>query len=385
MTQRDTTAEHPRSGSPVVHLLAPARVGGLETVVRSLARHQVESGQSVAVGAIGSSHDAVAPFLDRVADRVPTHFLQVPTRGYLRERRAVGELLTELDARLLHTHGQRVDVVDGGVARKVGLPVVSTAHGFIGRGVKGRLYRFLQTRCWRGFNAVVAVSKPLADELDSSGVPRSRLHVVPNAWEPDRPPRSEEDARASLGVNGSAFHIGWIGRLSPEKGPDVFLQALDLLRRRDHAFAASVIGEGPLERELRSQAESAGIRDRIRWHGRVPGASELLAAFDVIVISSRTEGTPMVLLEAMFQGVPLVATAVGGIPFTLGKKEGYLVPSEDAEAIAEALSRIRRRPGEAEARASCARTRIRRERSMAQWVQRYEEVYRAAEAEMIST
>lgn len=365
---------------PIVHLLAPAQVGGLETVVRTLARAQLERGQPVIVAATGAEPSETAPFLESLDDSVPSRHLNVPHRAYHRERKAVSALLEESDARLLHTHGQRVDVVNGGIARRQDIPAVSTAHGFIGGGgLKSRFFRYLQMRSWRRFDAVVAVSHPLAEELRSSGVPKSRVHVVPNAWEPDVPPCSGEEARAVLGVEPSEFHLGWVGRLGREKGPDLFLDALKIVANEGRSFVASIVGEGPLEGELKERSASLQLDDRVRWHGSIPEASRLLKAFDAVVISSRTEGTPMVLLEAMAQGVPVVASAVGGIPHTLESREGYLVPPEDPRALARALLEVAVDPDEADARAARARRRILEERSLARWTARYEKIYRTAE------
>lgn len=110
----------------------------------------------------------------------------------------------------------------------------------------------------------------------------------------------------------------------------------------------------------------------------MPGAERLFRAFDALVLSSRTEGTPIVLFEAMAAGVPIVATRVGGVPDMLSPREAELVPSGDPAALAAAIRGIHRDPGAAAAKARVARERLCREFQAEPWIERYEAVYRAA-------
>jgi len=102
-----------------------------------------------------------------------------------------------------------------------------------------------------------------------------------------------------------------VGRLSREKGADVILDAIAACKP---PWRLSIIGDGPERERLKQQAARLGITDRVTWHGPVSNAGKLLSAFDAFVLSSRTEGTPIVLFEAMHSGVPIVTTSVGGVP-----------------------------------------------------------------------
>jgi glycosyltransferase involved in cell wall biosynthesis len=124
-------------------------------------------------------------------------------------------------------------------------------------------------------------------------------------------------------------------------------------------------------------ASRLGVSDRICWHGPVPDASTLFTAFDGLVLSSRTEGIPIVLLEAMAAGTPIVASKVGGVPDMLSDSEALLVPPEDSAALAAALDALRADPAGAAARAAAARVRLEREFALAPWLRRYEALYQS--------
>jgi len=262
--------------------------------------------------------------------------------------------------------------VDAGVARRLGRPVVTTLHGYTGGGWKNRFYQRLQSRRLRHFDAVVAVSRPLAEAARRHGVPIDRVHVVRNAWAGgaflDR-----AAARVALGVPAEGFRVGWVGRLSREKGPDVTLEAMSYLL--DLPVALSIIGGGREAAALRTLAASCGVAERVAWHGIVPEAGSLLRAFDVVVLSSRTEGTPIVLLEAMAAAVPVVASCVGGLPDVVSSDEALLVAPDDPSACAAAVRAVYADRAGAERRARAAGARLEREFGRSAWLSCYEALY----------
>jgi glycosyltransferase involved in cell wall biosynthesis len=115
---------------------------------------------------------------------------------------------------------------------------------------------------------------------------------------------------------------------------------------------------------------------RVTFHGQVDDAAGRLHAFDTVVLSSRSEGTPMVLLEAIAAGVPVVTTAVGGVPDVIGPGEGLLVPPERPTALAQAIRNVQAHPAAAKQRAEAARVRLALEFGPERWLARYEEIYR---------
>jgi len=354
---------------------APARVGGLETVVATLSAGLAGRGHRVRIAALldsGSDHGCDA-FADLGAMGVEVRELRVQGRRYGEEVRRLVALTREEQQTVVHTHGYHSDLVGWRSARIAGHPVVSTVHGYTGGGFKNRLYEWLDRRALTQFDAVAAVSRSLARSLARSGVRESRLHTVPNACNP-AVLVERGDARKRLGLPEAKVVIGWVGRLTAEKGPDVFIDAVALLPRE---LTGSMIGVGPLRPELEARATSAGVGNRLVWHGLVPDAGRLLAAFDVLVLSSRTEGTPIVLLEAMRSGVPVVATAVGGVPDVAPSGEIVLVPPDAPDAIAHGVADCLNETKATAARIAAARERVRASYAVGPWIDRYETIYRS--------
>jgi len=357
----------------ILQVLAPACVGGLERVVQLLAQGLRDRGHEVHVAAVlteGASH----PFVDSLrAAGLSTWPVVVSARGYLGERGTIREVCRQLRPAIVHTHGYRPDVVDAGIARSLGIPVVSTLHGFTGGGWRNRFYEWVQRMAARRMEAVVAVSRPMARALAQDGIAPDRVRLIQNAWKADAPSLDRAAARRVLGVPDDRFLGGWVGRLSHEKGPDVFLDALWHLRHIP--IFACVVGDGSDRAALKRRAARLGLSDLVEWNGTVPGAGRFFAAFDCFVLSSRTEGTPIVLFEAMAAGVPIVAADVGGVPDIIGPQEALLVRRDDAEALAGAMRAVHEHPEAARVRACHARERLAREFAVDPWLERYEALY----------
>lgn len=359
----------------ILHIVAPAACGGLERVVQMLSTGLVASGQEVHVACVSTDAAMPEPFVaPLIARGVQIHPITVAARGYGHEREAIGGLCRRLRPAAVHTHGYRPDVIDAGVPRRAGIPVVTTAHGFTGGSWRNRVYEYLQRRAFRRFDAVVAVSRPLGERLVRAGMSPQRLHVIPNAWCRSAPALERHAARAALGLAQEGFVVGWVGRLSAEKGPDVLLEALPAISSLP--LTVCLIGDGIDRPALVARAAQLRIADRIRWLGAVPNAERVFPAFDVCVLSSRTEGTPVVLFEAMGAGVPVVTTSVGGVPDVVSPAEALLVPSEAPEKLAAAIREIHEYPAAAARRAGAAADRLAREFTVGPWLERYLEIYR---------
>jgi glycosyltransferase involved in cell wall biosynthesis len=183
--------------------------------------------------------------------------------------------------------------------------------------------------------AVVAVSAAIGRRLvDVDGVPPHKIHVLPNAL----PPQPERVATAIATLRHGPL-VGAVARLEPEKGIEVFVRAAAQLRRVVPSCRFVIVGDGSQRAALQQLAAQLDVR--IAFLGfRIDGPA-LVGALDLLVVPSFSEGTPLVILEAMAAGVPVVATAVGGIPEQVrAEHEALLVPPGDPGALAAACSRV---------------------------------------------
>ena len=301
--------------------------------------------------------------------------VEVAPRAYSMERREYGRLFSSMNPDVIHTHGYRPDVLASGIAGRLAIPRVTTVHGFTGGDWKNRLYEFLQVRAFKRYEAVVAVSRPLEGRLRTRGVPARSLHMIPNGYDVSQPFLERNEARKALGLPQGGRVLGWVGRLSPEKGPDIMLDALTALQQPETLL--SIIGDGDERGALEAQARELGVAGQIRWHGMVPDAGRLYAAFDAFVLSSRTEGTPISLFEAMAAGVPIVATRVGGVPDVLRESEGWLVPPTDSPSLARTIVRALDERDESRRRGEAARHRLAEVYGLGPWLDQYDRLYRS--------
>jgi glycosyltransferase involved in cell wall biosynthesis len=364
-------------GSPrrtILQVVAPGEVGGLESVVLALAAGQSRRGHKVLVAVVYEPREGAHPFVAALtAAGVTAIPFVLPSRAFLKERAAIKDLCDRERPDVVHTHGYRPDILHAGSRLTRDFATVTTLHGSSRIGGSTALYESVQMLLLRRFDAVIAVSRQLADQLRGTRVRAERLHVIPNGWSDRIHPADAAQARKHLGLPASGAVVGWVGRLIPVKGADVFLRAV--ARLRELPVTISIIGDGSERERLEELARETGLSDRVRFHGTVPEAGRYISAFDVFVLSSRSEGIPVTLLEAMVANVPAVVTSVGGVPEVVGPDEAILVERDDPAALATAIeSAIRDRAG-ATRRAEAAARRVHAAFGMERWIDAHDSVY----------
>jgi glycosyltransferase involved in cell wall biosynthesis len=271
--------------------------------------------------------------------------------GIVQLLRAVTTHLKEIRPHILHSHRYKEHIL-GAIAGKLSHDplMVQTYHGLEENlpgwaGLKMNLYTGINVAVGKTtVDGIVGVSSDVTTSL-AGRYPLADVRCIRNGIDLGLViPTVERSAmRAQLGIAPDTFVVGTVGRLMPIKGFEYLIEAFVQLRRQHGPQESKlvIVGEGPLRAMLGRCAETQGISHNVTFLGMRTDVYNVMNVFDVFALSSLHEGVPMVLLEAMAMGVPIVASRVGGIPEILvDGKEAVLVPAKDPEALARAIGAI---------------------------------------------
>ena len=353
-------------------------IGGLQRVVADIALNLDPARYEVSVLALREG----GPFEKDLQEAgIPVYILPMtPGRVDYFAFWKIRQLIVKLAPDIIHTHNTQPFIEGTLAAMLAGRPaVVHTDHGR--QFPDKRRYMWMEWLASKAVASIVSVSEDnKASLVKHEHIPACKIRVIPNGID-DKKYRTKIDSglkRAALGVEPDAWPVlGWCGRLSPEKGLPVLLHALPDLVRRYPRLRLLLIGDGASRKELESQAENAGMAPYIRFLGARSDVPEVLQVVDVFVLPSIREGLPLVLLEAMAAGVPIVATDVGGSRQAVHDGvTGYLVPSENPAALAQAVCRVLDDESLRRAFSEEGRRRFAEQFTIGQMVERYDEVYR---------
>jgi L-malate glycosyltransferase len=315
----------------------PGELGGAESHLFDLATAQLAAGHDVRVVLLGP-----AQIGRTLRERVPT----VGTES-MSMAAWLWKLRTELQANrpdVLHSHGYRADLIaaalrspGGGTPRWVS---AMTAHGFIRTSLGLQMLTRLNERALRWADVVIAVSSVEARRLGA--LLRRPVDFVPNGVaRVEQVPRVQ--ARAALNSDPARCAVAFVGRLSAEKRPDLFVDMAAIVAREQPGTDFLIIGTGPMLERIKQRAAAVGTH--VVFVGLVPNVASLMGALDVLVCTSDTEGTPRTVIEAMLAGVPVVATRVGGLPDLISDGQtGLLVEPGCPASLADAVIRLLRDP-----------------------------------------
>lgn len=286
---------------------------------------------------------------------------------------------------IVHTHGVRANLVGRIAAR--GVPgvraVVTTVHSQITLDYPGLVNRltniFTEKALRRLTTHFIAVSEGLKESLINEGVPPEKITVIYNGldlakFQPASPGGS---FLAGWGIKGSRPVVAIVGRLHSVKGHTYFLQAAALFAQNSPEARFLVVGYGPERPELENLTRDLGLADKVIFTGFVEDIPSLLGEIDLLVISSLSEGLPFTAVEAMAAGVPVLATAVGGLKELLEhEKTGLLVPARDPQALATGMAWIAQHPDRVQQMVQKGRKVIENKFSAAAMARQTEQLYR---------
>jgi glycosyltransferase involved in cell wall biosynthesis len=249
--------------------------------------------------------------------------------------------------RALHVHHHGAMILCGVPARFAGITrVVMTEHGLQALLERADARRLTVRYCRYASDITVVEPRQFEYFNRELGFPTEKLHCIPNGVRiPTRKPALVEQMRRKFGLGPDEFAFFYVGRLNSVKDLGTMLDAFAALAAGGSSLTRLyLVGDGPERTMLEARRQALGLGERVIFLGARSDVSEVLMAADAFVMSSKSEGLPMALLEAMAAGVPCIATDVGGIPDLFGDDRGLLVPAEDARALAEAMAAITRSP-----------------------------------------
>lgn len=305
-------------------------------------------------------HGSVEPYeadMGYVLEGASIERVVIPSLG--RELRPIRDLRTawhlyrlmrRVRPDVVHTHKAKAGALGRVAALLAGVPVrVHTFHGHTFHGyfspTKTRVFLGIERTLARITTRLVALSDGLADELVNRWqiAGPERFTVVPLGFDLERFVHAERyrgELRKELHIPPQTMLVGIIGRMVPVKDHRTFVGAAAALAEKRPETHFVFVGAGELEGDVRTQLAKRGLLERSHMLGWRRDLERIYADLDVVALSSINEGTPVTLIEAMSAGIPVVATAVGGVPDVLRHGlRGELVPPRDPAALAEAIER----------------------------------------------
>ena len=234
------------------------------------------------------------------------------------------------DIHLIHAHMPKAHVLAGLAGCLTQTPVLATVHGM-------NVTTHELGICRTTGSSLIAVCQEAYTQALALGVPPERVALIRNgvdvqAFEPGRDCAAFRDR---IGVPRDAPLVGFVGRLAPEKGPDLFVRAADKIARQRPDAHFALVGDGDMALAVAALIEQLGLRERVHMAGFASDTAEVYPALDVVLQTSRSEGMPLALLEAMACGRPVVAIGVGGVPEIVEVgTTGLLAGAQDWEGVA---------------------------------------------------
>lgn len=299
--------------------------------------------------------------------------------GLLKAMSRLGRLIRSFRPDVLESFTHDANLLGMIAAGAAGVPVrIATHHGQfarLGRAVKA-LHRWTVNS--RLTTACVCVSERARAQALAEGIRAEKITVIANGVRPvERDSLARERTRAALGVGPGETLILTVGRLVPEKAQEALIDAVGLLGDGGSDVKAMIAGEGPCRAALRERIAAQGLTDRCVLLGNRNDVGALLNAADIFVLSSRTEGMPLALMEAMSLGLPAIGSDLEGIRALVGSGGGRLVPSGDAAELSRALTALLADPGAAAEMGRRGADRIRNEFSLDASLRKYAALFTA--------
>ncbi|RMD66779.1 MAG: glycosyltransferase [Planctomycetota bacterium] len=336
-------ADHPLR---VLQLLHTVAYGGIETILinwlTKLDPDRVDA-TLVVFANPGATEQA---FLD-VAQQRGLDALKIPwarRKPVFTAARALARIIRQRDIQIVHCHNVYAELVGYLAARWTGAKVMNTLYVWSDFGFKRNVQQWLSARLIRRFDMVTNQCAVTQRETIRRGVPQHKQRILVSGVEP--PDLAACDAqrnqiRRQMGCNDEHIVLVNVARLYPEKRQDLLLDWFARIVDQRPQARLWLLGTGPLEQQLRRQIDALQLADTVAMPGFVTNLAHTLRAADIQVHTSDAEGVPLAICEGMAAAMPIVATAVGGVPEMITHEvSGLLVPARDGETFVQQTIRL---------------------------------------------
>lgn len=343
----------------VLHLIDSGGVYGAEQVLLTLFAGLPSRGHEPILGSLRAPGEPARPIeMEARRQGVQVWPIEVDRPFGGRAMRTLADRAARDSIKVIHSHGYKANILNGArLARRHTFATMATLHGWTGVSWRQRVwwYQRLEREFLLRLDAIAVVRRGMLGGRLARPAVAGRTRLIPNGIPSDAGTGADlaQDSgqlRALREFCGRAPTIGFVGRLSTEKGAEILLQAFAKLREGGADLQLVIVGDGPLRDALCRLAAELGVSQRVLFAGFVPRAAVVLPWFRILAMPSLQEGLPIVLLEAMRARLSIVASAVGGIPEALEEgKGGRLVPPRQPQALAAAIEALLKDPGAEEA------------------------------------
>ena len=332
----------------VLHLISSGGYYGAESMLLNLIAAQRRAGVDATLLAfdnLGQSHlEVVTQAIQR---GLPAETIRCRGRFDRTVTRSIAQTVRDRGISILHSHGYKSNFYACLAARRAGVRFVSTCHLWTRASIAVRLFEMLDAYILRRAHRVAGVSEEIVSALHNAGIPATRTALVLNGIDTAIQAQAEPSLRSELAVQGGPL-VGTVARLEEQKGLTYYIEAAFRVLVDCPTATFIIVGEGSLRPHLTQLIRSYGLERKVLLLGERTNMREVYASIDLFVLASIDEGLPMVLLEALRESLPIVATRVGAVPRLIHDREtGLLVEPGDAAGLGHAILNCLREPSRA--------------------------------------
>jgi len=365
----------------VIHLLASPVIGGVEKLVLTLGAHINKQCFDLILGIFVYNEATQNPLYNEAkAAGLNVEIIRINRHAFgLSQIFDIYRVIAKHKPDIIHTHGYKTNLLGFAFAKYKGIRIVTTCHGWLTSGnKKTNVFNKLSTICLKFFDTVITVSDQMQSMLINSGVPVSKMVILRNMPAISRSSAriEKENLRYVLNLPPKSKLIGFVGRLEKIKGCDQFVEAAAIAARKLQDCHFIIVGDGSQKELLENRVKVLGVDKYIHFLGYVEHTDPIFEDLDVYILPSRNEGLPLSLLEAMYFRIPIIASAVGGVPEVIRDGiSGRLIPPNEPQKLASAILEALQSYPKSVDMARAAKRIVDEKFSIEKWVRRIENIY----------